>query len=285
MSSIGVACCQARLTVGDVDGNRAALERLLHEAARNGAKVAVLPELAASGYAFGDREEAWAWAEPVDGPTVSGWHAAAKELDLVIVGGLCERADGALHNSAVVVDAGGVRAVYRKVHLWDRESLIFDPGETPPPVVDTAVGRLSVVICYDLEFPEWIRLPALAGAELLCAPVNWPAMPTPAGERAAEIVRVQADAAVNRMFIAACDRVGGERGVDWVGGSVIVDPGGWPLAGPMSAPWTGCLVAECRLDEARDKHVSEHNDVLADRRPELYRRFVDREVRGHEAAR
>jgi 5-aminopentanamidase len=281
VSGVRVACCQAAVAVGDPDANRAALGRLLREAARGGAQIAVLPELAASGYAFADRDEAWSLSEPLDGPTVTAWQEVAAEHGMVVVGGLCERADGELHNSAVLVDGGGVRAVYRKAHLWDAESLVFAPGSAPPPVVDTAVGRVAMVVCYDLEFPEWIRLPALAGAELLCAPVNWPAGPAPAGERAAEVVRVQADAAVNRMFVAACDRVGAERGVDWVGGSVIVDPDGWPLAGPLASPATGCIVADCRLADAREKRISPRNDVHADRRPELYGAILGRSRAPH----
>ena len=130
-----------------------------------------------------------------------------------------------------------------------------------------------MLICYDLEIPEWVRIPALDGAQLLCAPVNWPAFPRPDGERPAEVVRVQADAAVNRMFIAACDRTGQERGVDWVGGSVIVDADGWPLAGggPNAEPST--IIAECRLADALDKAISPNNNVHADRRPELYGRL------------
>src|SRR5215210_3639892 len=93
-SAVVVACCQARLAFGDAAGNRAVLERLVREAADRGARIVVLPELAASGYRFADREEAWSLAEPLDGPTVAGWQAAAAELDLVVVGGLCERADG-----------------------------------------------------------------------------------------------------------------------------------------------------------------------------------------------
>ena len=112
------------------------------------------------------------------------------------------------------------------------------------------------------------------GAQLLCAPVNWPAFPRPDGERPAEVVRVQADAAVNRMFIAACDRTGQERGIDWVGGSVIVDADGWPLAGgtPNAGPST--IIAECRLADALDKAISPNNNVHADRRPELYGRLT-----------
>ncbi len=130
------------------------------------------------------------------------------------------------------------------------------------------------MICYDLEFPEWVRLPALDGAQLLCAPVNWPAFPRPDGERPAEIVRVQADAAVNRISIAACDRTGEERVVEWVGGSVIVDADGWPLACAAPAADPTIIAAECRLDAALDKAISPISNVHADRRPELYGRLA-----------
>jgi predicted amidohydrolase len=264
-----VACCQLAPRFGELEANRAATCAAITAAADAGARVVVLPELAVSGYAFAGAEEARALAEPADGPTVAAWAALARERDLVVVGGLCERDGDTLRNSAVLVDAGGLRAVYRKTHLWDREDLVFAAGADAPPVVETAVGRIGIVVCYDLEFPEWVRLPALAGADLLCAPVNWPAAPRPAGERPSEVVRVQAAAAVNRMFIAACDRTGSERGVDWVGGSVIVDPDGFPLAGPAGPPVT-TLIARCRLGEARDKRLGARNDALADRRPELY---------------
>ena len=114
------------------------------------------------------------------------------------------------------------------------------------------------------------RLPALNGAQLLCAPVNWPAYPRPDGQRPAEAVRVQADAAVNRMFIAACDRTGQERGVDWVGGSVIVDADGWPRGGGTPTGGTTVVVAECRRGDALDKGLSRYSNVHADRRPGRY---------------
>ena len=152
-----------------------------------------------------------------------------------------------MFNSAALVDASGLRCVYRKAHLWDAEPRWFARGAAPPAVVTTQHGRIAVMICYDLEFPEWVRLPALDGAQLLCAPVNWPAYPRPDGERPAEVVRVQAGAAVNRMFIAACDRIGPERGVGWVGGSVIVDADGWPLAGGSASGQPATLLADCDL--------------------------------------
>ncbi|HEY2509187.1 MAG TPA: nitrilase-related carbon-nitrogen hydrolase [Streptosporangiaceae bacterium] len=266
-----VACCQVGPRIGELDANRAAGLAAAQAATADGAAIVVLPELSASGYVFRDLAEATALAEPVDGPTAAGWERLARQLGITVVGGICELgADGLLYNTALVVDSGGLRTAYRKAHLWDAEKLIFTPGDDRPPVVETAGTSLAVVICYDLEFPEWVRLPALAGARLLCAPANWPALPKPAGERPMEVVRAQAAAAINRMFVAVCDRAGAERGVDWVGGSVIVDPDGWPLAGPEPGAHEVTVAADCDLVAAADKRISARNDVLADRRPALY---------------
>jgi len=276
MSTVAVACCQLAPHVGESQANRADAEAAIAAAAADGAQIVVLPELATSGYVFADRDEAWALAEDLDGPTVRAWTALAAQHDLVIAGGLCERGSIARrpHNSAVVIDASGVRGVYRKVHLWDRETEIFAPGDAPPLVLDTAHGRLGVMVCYDVEFPEWPRLAALAGAELLCLPTNWPREARPEGERPAEVVRVQAAASSNRMFIAACDRAGHERGTDWVNGTVIVGPDGYPLASPECRDEPLTLQAACDLSLAQDKRVSDRNSALADRRPELYGRLT-----------
>jgi predicted amidohydrolase len=270
MSAV-VACCQLAPRIGEVDVNRARTCDAIGHAAQSGANIVVVPELALSGYVFDDAEEARGLAEPIDGPTVEAWSALAREHELVIAGGVAELADdGSLFNSAVLIDRDGLRACYRKAHLWDREKLVFEPGSAPPPVLDTVHGRIGLMICYDVEFPEWVRLPALAGAELLLVPLNWPHYDAPAGERPAEVVRVQAAASSNRMFVAACDRAGVERGVAWLSGSVIVDPGGFPLAGPVLRDEAVTILAECDLTAAREKRISEHNDVHSDRRPELY---------------
>jgi 5-aminopentanamidase len=267
----GVACCQIAPRIGEIEANRAAGLAAAQAAAANGAAIVVLPELSASGYVFRDAAEARSLAEPPDGPTAAGWAVLARRHDITIVGGVCELgAGGLLYNTAVAVDAGGVRVAYRKAHLWDAEKLVFTPGEEPPPVIETAGTSLALMICYDLEFPEWVRLPALAGARLLCVPANWPALPRPQRERPIEVVRAQAAASTNRMFVAVCDRTGAERGVDWVGGSVIIDPDGWPLARTDLGDHEITIAADCDLDSAADKRVSERNDVLTDRRPSLY---------------
>ncbi len=273
MSTV-VACCQLAPQLGSPAANRELAAAAIEDAVGQGASVIVLPELMSSGYVFESRAEALACGELPGGPTVTAWAQLAAAHDVVVVGGFCEVAGDEVFNSAALVDSGGLRCVYRKAHLWDAEPQWFVAGSAPPPVVATRHGRIAVMICYDLEFPEWVRLPALDGAQLLCAPVNWPAYPRPDGERPSEVFRVQADAAVNRMFVAACDRIGPERGVEWVGGSVIVDADGWPLAGGAASAEGAILLAECDLGAALDKAVSSNNDVLRDRRPELYGRVA-----------
>ncbi|CUR54876.1 putative amidohydrolase [metagenome] len=270
-----VAACQLSLQVGHAEVNRARADAAVRAAVAGGAEFVVLPELVSSGYVFRDADEARSLAETVSGPTLTQWRALSDELGIVLVGGFCELgADGHLFNSATLVDRGQVLAVYRKAHLWDTEKLVFTPGDAPPPVVDTTLGRVGVVICYDAEFPEWTRLVGLAGAQILAVPTNWPssppAAPRPAGERPMEVVRVQAAASANRMYVVAADRCGTERGVSWVGGSVIVDPDGFPLAGGLATDHAQTLVADVDASQALDKAISPRNDVHQDRRTDLY---------------
>lgn len=269
-----IAVCQLSPKVGQKTENLARAREAIVAAASAGSKIVVMPELANTGYSFRDFDELAENAENIYGPTLTAWATLARELDIVLVGGFAELGnDGAVFNSAAMFDGSGLRAVYRKAHLWNFEKTMFTAGDTPPPVIDTAYGRLGLMICYDIEFPEWVRLASLAGAELLCCPANWPLYPRPENERPADIVRVQASAAMNRMFVALADRCGIDRDQDWVGGSVIVDADGYPQTTiALSVP--GVHIAEVELSQARDKKVSELNDLFADRRPELYGEVV-----------
>ncbi len=268
-TTVRVASAQLGPVLGDATGNRDRAVAALAVAAGQGARLVVLPELCNSGYVFAGAAEAAASAEPIDGPTVRGWVAAAAAHDLVVVGGLCERdADGALRNSAVVVDPTGVRAVYRKTHLWDREADIFLAGDAPAPVIDTALGRIGLAVCYDAAFPEHIRRLALGGADIVAVPMNSPAPPRPTSPVPIEIAIAMAAANANRVFLVQADRTGEERGVRWAEASVIVDPTGDVLAGPSTGP--ALLVADIDPGQARDKAWGERNDVFADRREDLY---------------
>jgi len=274
-----VAVAQLALAVGELGANREAARAAVARAAAAGARLVVLPELSDSGYVFRDAAEARSLASSAAaGATVREWQSLAAAHDLAIAGGFCELgADGKLYNSAAVVDASGTRAVYRKVHLWDREKEIFTPGDAAPPVVELSFGNVGVMICYDLEFPEWVRVAALSGADLIAVPVNWngPGWPVPAGERSGEVVCAQAAAAANGVFIAVADRCGAERGVGWVGGSVILTRGGYPAAGPVCEDRAALLTAVIDVRRARDKRISDRNDLFTDRRPDLYTRLLD----------
>jgi 5-aminopentanamidase len=266
-----IACAQVPLSVGETAANRATCAAAIESAARDGAQIVVLPELASSGYVFADRGELASLAETRDGATIAEWAKLAEAFGVIIVGGVPEAADEEVYNSAAIVDPTGLRAVYRKAHLWDSENAVFDRGDDLPVVVDTDHGRVGVMICYDVEFPEWVRAVSLSGADLLCAPVNWPLLPRPAGERPTEMVRALAGAGMNRMPIAVCDRVGTERGQDWIGGSVITDADGYPVATGEFGQ-AGLVIGDVDLTQSRIKRINTHNDVHGDRRTDLYRR-------------
>lgn len=267
-----IACCQFAPQLGEVQSNVDESVELFHRAVDEGARIVVFPELASSGYAFTDSREAGEAAEAADGYAVSSWKQAADERNAILVAGFCEANEqGKPFNSAALLAPGQAPVIYRKAHLWDAERAIFTPGDDAPPVVDTELGRISVVICYDLEFPEWIRISTLKGADLICAPVNWPSVSRPTGERPGEIVRTQAEASMNRIAIAACDRTGVERGIQWTSASVIVDANGWPVGmADFGEKQKEIVIADVELSESRNKKVSTFSDVIADRRTDLY---------------
>ncbi len=262
-----IACGQLDPVIGDVDGNTELIAATIGEAAAAGADVIVLPELATSGYMFADREEARAAALSTSDARFAKW-AAAVGNSLAIFGFAELGDDGLLYNSAAVVDSGGVVAVYRKTHLWDREKLIFTPGAEHAPVLRTRHGAISVMVCYDLEFGEVTRRVAVDGAELIVAPVNWPLFPRPEGERPGEVITAMSTARTNRVAIAVCDRAGVERGQEWTAGTTIIDSDGWVVA--EAGLGVGMALADLDLALSRNKKLTEHVDLLADRRLDLY---------------
>ncbi len=261
-----IVCQQVAPRIADLQANRRLSLSAIGDAAAAGADVIVLPELVTSGYMFESAEEAASVAISPDHALFEQW--AAEAGGAVVIGGFAERGgDGLTYNSAAVVDGSGVIGVYRKVHLWDREKLWFAPGGEPPRVFDTPAGRIGALICYDLEFPEMPRMLALAGAELICVPTNWPYVQRPEGERPPEVTIGMAAARVNHVFIACCDRTGTERGQHWTAGTSIMDEQGWVLAAQTGA---GPASATVELSRSHDKTYTKLADVLGDRRPELY---------------
>jgi predicted amidohydrolase len=272
VQDVRVAAARLHPRLGDADGNRRRGAEAIEAAAREGAQLVVLPELASSGYVFSGPVEARAAAEPVPGPTSEAWGAAAARAGAVVVAGVCELAeDGVPRNSALVLDADGrLLAVYRKLHLWNREKEVFAPGDAPPPVVDTATGRIGVAICYDLWFPELPRRLALEGAELIACPSNFVGTESGPDLPHLDVVVAVATAHVNRVHLVVADRCGDERGTRWLGAALVADADGRLAAPPPEGAEPALAVADLDLARARDKSWGDANDLFADRRPDVY---------------
>lgn len=265
-----VAAVQTDPQLGAVAENRATIVREAAAAADAGARLVVLPECAVTGYCFTSREEALALAEPIPGPTTEALTHLCERSGVTVVVGMLRREGDALYNSAVVCGPAGVLGVYDKTHLptlgVDR---FATPGAGPLAVYDTPAGRLGPAICYDARFPEPSRVLALAGAQIITLPTNWPQ----GSEKVSEYV-VRARALENCCYFMAVNRCGTERGFTFVGRSTIAAPDGSVLAqaGP-DAPET--ITAEIDLLAADVKDVvvrpGEHEfHFWRDRRPELY---------------
>ena len=269
----GVAQTAPRL--GETARNLAACLDRLEEAAALGCRLLVLPECAISGYMLTDNDEAARLAETVPGPSVEALEGACARLGLHCVAGLLERDGSRVRNTAVLVGPDGLVGRYRKTHLpylgVDRYA---EPGDEPPEVFDTPLGRIGIEICYELRFPEVTRSLALRGAEIVAHPTNWPTAVRPFAD-----FLTRARAAENHVFLLTANRLGREGGMDFFGRSQIVDPRGSRLAeaGELGGE---LVVAEIDPAEAREKDraiIPGEYEVrlFGDRRPELYGALVE----------
>ncbi|MBD3285335.1 acyltransferase [candidate division WOR-3 bacterium] len=226
----------------------------------------VLPELCTTGYLYKSTEELMPLAEEFPGDKSSAFFTRlASNIGGHVVAGVAEISNKEIYNSAVLFNANGHVATYRKIHLFDREKEIFTPGNLGFPVFDIGAARIGMMVCFDWIFPESARSLALAGADIICHPANLvlPYCPRAAVTRAIE----------NRVFYLLADRVGSERRIDaeltFIGQSKILDPGGNILA--FLGTDEALITAEIDPAQARDKFVTPRNDILTDRRPEFYR--------------
>ena len=272
MARVGVIQIDPHL--GDKPYNLDVIEHQLAKASKRGVQLAVFPECAVSGYLFESLDEALDVAEPIPGPASDRIARAAARNNLYAVVGTLERDGDRCYNTAILAGPGGIEAIYRKTHtLCLGVDRFTTPGDIGYRVYDLPVGRVGILICYDLRFPESARLLTLQGAQVIALPTNWPETSTIQPE-----VFSRARAAENRVFILAADRVGTERGARFLGRSQIVAPSGAVLA-EASTDRAEMLVLEVIPSEADVKNVvvrpgAHEMDVLADRRPELYGELV-----------
>jgi predicted amidohydrolase len=272
-NDIILACIQFEPVVGSLAANQEAMERNIREAHAKGASIVVLPELADSGYVFSNESELAAQASPVPGGGTSTLLCdLSRELKIVVVSGLAERDGDQFFNAAIVCGPDGFVGKYRKLHLWSEENRFFRSGDLGLPVFDTPFGKIGVAICYDGWFPETFRQLALKGASLVCVPTNW--VPMPDGDTRPEpmaSVLHKAAAHSNGIYIACADRIGTERGQTFLGGSLIVGPTGWPVAGPASVDRAEIIFAKLELGSvAAARRLNVFNDLISDRRSDVY---------------
>ena len=267
---VTVAAVQTRAVTGETKANTEAAVEAVLAAADAGASVLVLPELGNTGYMFDSRAEAFSLAEPIDGPTVRLWERIARDRGVYICGGFTELDNGRLYNSAALVGPDGPIGRYRKIHLWDEESLFFEKGNLGLPVFDLPFGRVGMMICYDGWFPEVARTLKLKGADLILDPTCWvlvPGVVTPENPVSAYVHL--ASAHVNSLHIVCADQCGMERGCTFLGRSAICGPAGF-VAGPAGFEHPETLMAEINVVGARYHHWTPLADPLADRRTDLY---------------
>ena len=265
-----VAACQISLDIENPAQNISRANQGISQAISQGAQIIVLPELVNSGYAFTSVSEVQERSTTLDGELIAAWKEIAHENDVVIVAGLALSVDSRLYNASVIIDKTGLLGWYAKVHLFGEEHQFFKTGDKPPLVVNTAHGRIATMVCYDVEFPEWVRLAMLDRAALLAVPTNWPNLGQLIHGTPMEAVRVQAAASVNKMVAVAADRSGAERGHSWVSSSVITDFEGniSAIADRDSEDVVQILVADVELPT--DTSITPKNDVRKDRKPDLY---------------
>ncbi len=261
-----VACAQYAIRDGDPDANRERSVAAILDAAKGGAELVVLPELANSGCDFPSHEHALGLAEELGepgGPTLRTWRGAVWETGIFVVGGLLEREGDALYNSVVLVGPGFFGR-YRKTHLWDKEKLLYEPGRDLP-VFQTPLCNVGVLVCYDAWFPEAARTLALRGADLLCVPANapddWVSEEQRRGGLTMLNVHAVSHANANRLFVACANRV--EDG--YLGRSCVIDTTGGVIAFG-SATEENLVSAEIGIERSRqEKQLTDRSHAFRDR--------------------
>src|SRR5262245_15934257 len=260
------AAAQTLARLGDIEHNIAVATRLVTEAVRQRAELVVLPECMDTGYLFDSAEHCRALAEPVpDGKYVSALAKLARKHDIYLASGITEWDAGKqkIFNTGIMLDRKGAVAVhYHKQFLATHDQNWFAFGERGCPVVDTDLGRIGLLICFDGRIPEIARSLALQGAEVLVDMANFFAMD-------------QADmwgparSYENGVWLVAATKAGYERSIYYPGGSMIVDPNGRVVA-KMPYDRHGVIVADVIPELANDKTIYAANDKFADRRPTTY---------------
>jgi len=246
------------------------LERVEKLIQKEEADLLVLPELFNTGYIFADKEELESLAEKIpEGETIKFLTQLSTQKKMSLVFGIAEKNGDKFYNSAVLLTPEGIKGVYRKLHLFDQEKYLFDPGDQEPEVFDEGKAKIGMMVCFDWLFPEVARVLALKGADIICHPSD---LVLPYAQEAMRIRSLE-----NRVFAITCNRTGEEdrvgRKLSFTGRSQITDPrGNILLRASQDKEEVGVVEIDPLL--ARDKKFTENNFIFDDRRPEFYKRLL-----------
>jgi predicted amidohydrolase len=246
------------------------LEKLITEAANNGAKLVVTPEMAMTGYHFRDRDEVKLFAETIPGAATDRFTAICKKYNIYLVFSLPEvDLDTDLYYiAAALIGPDGHIGTYRKTHLWEAESYWAASGDLGFPVFKTPIGSIAVNICMDSIYFESARLPAIAGADILAFPTN---------SSAQSICLLQARAEANGLYIVSANRSNTEESFHMVGGSAIWSPDGIKLAEARTAIHPEEAIQASEIIYATidpNQFVNAAKDRLQERRSDLYKELA-----------
>jgi N-carbamoylputrescine amidase len=270
---------QTKAVTGQVAENLAAMEDVLAGLPNAEERLVVFPEMGTSGYFFGERERLWGLSESVpEGLVSQQLIAMAAKYNCYLVAGLPERQGKTLYNCAVLVGPQGYIAKYRKLHLWDQEKLLYEPGDLGLVLAETPLGRIGLIICYDLWFPEQARILRLMGADVIAMPAALVWNDTPAhvrrGYYMADYVAM-VTAHLNQVYLAMASQVGRDEEHWLFGSSVIVSPYGWPLVEPASDDESAVLHAQVDFTLGRKlRGWSSMDNFDRDRRTDVYGKLL-----------
>lgn len=260
----------------DLEACFTSIAAIIDDARAAGTGLLVLPEACLGGYVetlHGDAE--WPPAFRVDGPEVQ--RVADLAGDMVVCFGMAEETgedDGMVHNTAVCVSGGEVLGVHRKIHLPLDEDRITAPGDRLQ-AIDTPVGRLGMLICYDKAFPEASRTLALDGAQILCFLSAWPCSATNAAPRLEDDRQYRrselwdrARAAENSLIVASANQSGTFGRLRFIGSARVVGPGGDPLA--VTTTGEGLAITTIEDVDATVARARRALSPIRDLRPDVY---------------
>ncbi|WP_455925458.1 nitrilase-related carbon-nitrogen hydrolase [Pseudomonas putida] len=262
-TAINVAAVQFEPTLFEKPRNLQRLADLVEQAARGGAQLIVTPEMGTTGYCWQHREEVAPYVETIPGATTERFTQLARQYGCHIVIGMPEvdPLDDLYYNSAVLIGPDGVVGKHRKTHPYISEPKWAASGDLGHQVFDTPIGRIALLICMDIHFLETARIVGLGGADVICHISNWLAERTPAPywiNRAFE----------NGCYLVESNRWGHERGVQFSGGSCVIEPDG-KVQGILDT-CDGVLFGQLDLARVRDRQPQ----LLARRRPSLYKELA-----------